>query len=288
MNSKSFGAGGRASLIDDRRRARRRRIVASFFILVVLVVLVIISLNYLNSTRKNEETSKDAKAPSIPTDILPPPNSHNPSLPDNPAAPVEVPPITDPVVSRLRIRIVNETGSDSSSEAMITKLKEIGYSEITVEKPWAERKRSKGLVLYRPGSEGVAEAAKKITERLKLDPPVMISTTLVLGLDFPQHKDLPIKHKDLKSEKNAFIELLNGTDQPYVSKTKLVEFLSKRRLIVAGDPRNFKTNTQKKTLLITGPGGNKAAEILREMYELDASAVQEDTADIILVLGSGN
>jgi hypothetical protein len=116
---------------------------------------------------------------------------------------------------------------------------------------------------------------------------VPIAASLVLGLDFPKHKDLPIKHKNVKSDKNAYIEILNGTDQPYVSKTNLVAFLRNRKLIVAGDARNYTTDKLPNTLILTGSGGSMAAQVLKDIYELDDSAVKVDDADIIIIVGQG-
>ena len=286
MNNLKMTGGGRASLIDDRKRTRKRRVISTVVIVAALVVLIWLSIDYLNkskSDKKNEPVTGDKTV----TDVMAPPTP----LPTNPTNPVNPPPTplpTNPtVMSTLRIRLVNEVGDDSRSQSVAERLRQIGFDQITQENPWYPRKQSRSVVLYRPGAEGVAEAATSIADRFKLDKPVPISASLVLGLDFPKHKDLPIKHKNVKSEKNAYIEILNGTDQPYVSKTNLVEFLRNRKLIVAGSARNYTTDKLQGTFILTGSGGSPAAQVLKEIYELGDSSVKEDTADIIIIVGAG-
>jgi hypothetical protein len=285
MNNLKMTGGGRASLIDDRKRTRKRRVIATVVILVALVVLIWLSIDYLNKSKSSKKEEPVAEGKGV-TDVMAPPTP----LPTNPTNPVN-PPIplpTNPVVmSTLRIRLVNEVGDDARSQSVAERLRQIGYDQITQENPWYPRKNSRSVVLYHPGAEGVAEAATSITERFKLDKPVPIAASLVLGLDFPKHKDLPIKHKNVKSEKNAYIEILNGTDQPYVSKTNLVEFLRNRKLIVAGSARNYTTDKLQGTFILTGSGGSRAAQVLKEIYELGDAAVKEDNADIIIIVGEG-
>ncbi len=284
MNNLKMTGGGRASLIDDRKRTRRRRVVATVVIVAALVVLIWLSIDYLNkskSDKKNEPVTGDKAV----TDVMAPPTPI-PTNPENPVPPTPLPP-NPAVMSTLRIRLVNEVGDDSRSQSVAERLRQIGYDQITQENPWYPRKQSRSVVLYRPGAEGVAEAATSIADRFKLDKPVAISASLVLGLDFPKHKDLPIKHKNVKSEKNTYIEILNGTDQPYVSKTNLVEFLRNRKLIVAGSARNYTTDKLQGTFILTAKGGSPAAQVLKEIYELSDAAVKEDSADIIIIVGAG-
>jgi hypothetical protein len=266
MNNLKMTGGGRASLIDDRKRTRRRRVIATVVILAVLIVLIWISIDYLNNAKSNKKEEAFVGEKAV-TDVMAPP----PPLPSNPANPTTPTPLpaSPTVMSPLRIRLVNEVGDDSRSQSVAERLRQIGYDQITQENPWYPRKQSRSVILYRPGAEGVAEAANSIAERFKLDKPV------------------PIKHKNVKSDKNAYIEILNGTDQPYVSKTNLVAFLRNRKLIVAGDARNYTTDKLPNTLILTGSGGSKAAQVLKDIYELDDSAVKVDDADIIIIVGQG-